>query len=355
MGGLGVLSLVRASFKMRGVTGSTPSSARRPNPFAGRRVLVADDDRAVLSLLVDGLAAEGYELAQAHDGANALARIRDFKPDLILLDVEMPGLSGVEVCRIVKANPADSAFGFVPVLLMTARSAGKVEGLELGADDYLIKPVDIAELSARVKSMLRLKALQDELSQKCRDLDRINRDLERKSLELEQLARVDPLTGLHNRRFFEERFYVEFLRSQRYRVPLACLMLDIDHFKSVNDRHSHQAGDKALKELALAMRRTLRDVDLLARYGGEEFVAVLPETSPGDAQLVAERLRAGVEALSFQHDGLALTITVSIGVSTYPVPGLADPEALLRAADDALYKAKELGRNRVHIHEESRA
>ncbi len=334
------------------MTEPTPAAARRPNPFAGRRVLVADDDHAVLSLIVRGLAAGGYELAEACDGASALARIRDFKPDLILLDVEMPGLSGVEVCRIVKANQADSAFGFVPVLLMTARSTGKVEGLELGADDYLTKPIDMLELSARVKSMLRLKALQDELAQKCRDLDRMNRDLEHKSLELERLARVDPLTGLYNRRFFEERFFVEFARSQRYRVPLACLMLDIDHFKAVNDTHSHQAGDKALKELALAMRRTLRDVDLLARYGGEEFVAVLPETSPLDARLVAERLRAGVQALSFEHDGLALHITVSIGVSTYPLPGISDPEGLLRAADDALYKAKESGRNRVCFHEE---
>ena len=346
------MRLEGASFKMPRVTETTPTAARRPNPFAGRRVLVADDDRAVLSLIVQGLAAGGYELAEAPDGASALTRIRDFKPDLILLDVEMPGLSGVEVCRIVKANQGDGGFGFVPVLLMTARSTGKVEGLELGADDYLTKPIDMLELSARVKSMLRLKTLQDELAQKCADLDRMNRDLERKGLELEQLARVDPLTGLYNRRFFEERFYVEFARSQRYRVPLGCLMLDIDHFKSVNDTYSHQAGDKALKELALAMRRTLRDVDLLARYGGEEFVAVLPETSPTDAKLVAERLRAGVAALTFAHDTQALKITVSIGVSTYPDPAIADPEALLRVADDALYKAKKAGRNRVEMHEE---
>ena len=334
---------------------SASSSARRVlrlQDFAGKRVLVADDDRAVISLIRAGLSQGGYEFCEAFDGASALARIRDFKPDLILLDVEMPGLSGVEVCRIVKANPAEDAFGFVPVILMTARSTGKVEGLELGADDYLIKPVDMLELSARVRSMLRLKTLQDELATKCRDLDRMNRDLEKKGLELEQLARVDPLTNLYNRRFFEERFYVEFSRSQRYRVPLVCLMLDIDHFKRVNDTYSHQAGDKALRELALAMRRTLRDVDLLARYGGEEFVAVLPETAPRDGRLVAERLRVGVSSLTFEHDGKPLSITVSVGMSSYPMPGIADPEALLRAADDALYKAKELGRNRVQIHEE---
>jgi diguanylate cyclase (GGDEF)-like protein len=324
----------------------------RPNELAGRRVLVADDDRAVIALIRQGLSQGSYEFAEAFDGASALARIRDFKPDLILLDVEMPGLSGVEVCRIVKANPAQDAFGFVPVILMTARSTGKVEGLELGADDYLIKPVDMLELSARVKSMLRLKALQDELEAKCADLDRINRDLEKKSLELERLARVDSLTNLYNRRYFEERFYIEFSRSQRYRVPLVCLMLDIDHFKLINDTYSHAAGDKALRELALAMRRTLRDVDLLARYGGEEFVAVLPETGPQDGRLVAERLRVSVAALNFEYEGKPLSMTVSVGMSNYPLPGIADPETLLRAADDALYKAKELGRNRVHVHED---
>jgi diguanylate cyclase (GGDEF)-like protein len=237
--------------------------------------------------------------------------------------------------------------------LVTARGAGgKVEGLELGADDYLTKPFDMLELSARVQSMLRLKTLQDELVAKCRDLDRMYQDLEKKSQELERLARVDPLTGLFNRRYFEERFYSEFSRSQRYRVPICCLMLDIDHFKRVNDTRGHQAGDCALKELALTLRRTLRDVDLTARYGGEEFVAILPETALREGIRAAERLRASVEANVFEHEGKPLKITVSIGVASYPVPGINDPEALLRVADDALYRAKEHGRNRVESNEE---
>jgi diguanylate cyclase (GGDEF)-like protein len=332
-----------------------PASTRRfaRTHFPGKKILVVDDDKPNISLIRMGLAAGGYEFAEAYDGASALARIRDAKPDLVIMDVEMPGLSGVEVCRIIKANQGDGAFGFIPVILMTARgSTGKVEGLELGADDYLTKPFDMLELSARVQSMLRLKALQDELVAKCRDLDRMNQDLERKSLELERLARVDPLTGLFNRRYFEERFYSEFARSQRYRVPLTCLMLDIDHFKKVNDTRGHQGGDHALKEVALTMRRTLRDVDLLARFGGEEFVAVLPETAQREGERAAERLRAAVERNKMEHDGKPLRVTVSIGVASYPVPGINDPEALLRVADDALYRAKQRGRNRVEIPEE---
>ncbi len=335
---------------------SLPPTARRllrANSLAGRRILVVDDDRAALAQIRSGLESQGYKLEEAYDGPGALSRLRDLKPDLLLLDVEMPGLSGMEVCRIVKANQGDDAFGFVPVILMTARSpTGRVEGLELGADDYLTKPFDPLELSARVKSMLRLKALQDELVQKCRDLDQMNRDLERKSLELERLSRTDPLTGLYNRRYFEERFQSEFSRSQRYRVPITCLMIDIDHFKKVNDTRGHQAGDEALKALALLLRGALREVDLAARFGGEEYVAILPETALKDGRHVAERFRALVESCRVQESGGSFGITVSIGAASYPVPNIASAEALLRAADEALYRAKERGRNRVEVHEE---
>ncbi len=304
-------------------------------------MLVVDDDRAVITLVEDGLRAGGYLFDEAFDGPGALAQVRDKKPDLLLLDLELPGLSGAEVCRIVKANQGDAAFGFLPIILMTARSRiGKVEALELGADDYLTKPFDLQELSARVKSMLRLKALQDELTQKCRDLDRMNQDLERKSHELELLSRIDPLTGLFNRRYFEERMKVEFARCQRYQSTLCCLMIDIDHFKRVNDTRGHAAGDAALKELAHCLRATLREVDLLARFGGEEFVALLPATRQAEGLAAAERVRRAVASTP-------IGITVSIGVSSFPGPETTDPEALLRAADRALYRAKGAGRNRV--------
>ncbi len=325
--------------------------------LAGRKVLIVDDDEGTLEQVRDGLSAYGYRFVEAKDGAEALSAIRKHKPDLIVMDVEMPTLGGVEVCRIVKANQGETGFGFIPVILMTARKGpGKVEGLELGADDYLVKPFDMLELSARVKSMLRLKVLQDALVEKNRELDKANRELDKKRQELLELSRTDPLTGLFNRRYFEERLAIEFARSNRYRAPLSCMMLDIDHFKRVNDTYGHPFGDQVLVAVARVVVQKLRDVDLVARYGGEEIVALLPETGPAEALRVCERVRAGVESLELWYASAgkkaAVRVTASVGVATFPVPSIDSSEALLRAADDCLYAAKQGGRNRVRQHEE---
>lgn len=325
---------------------------------SARKLLIVDDDRANVKLVREALAPFGYQFVEANDGPQALSAIRQHRPDLIVMDVEMPGLSGVEVCRIVKANQGENGFGFIPVILMTARGgAAKIEGLELGADDYLVKPFDMLELSARVKAMLRLKALQDALIEKNRELDRANRELDKKREELLALTRTDGLTGLYNRRYFEERLAAEFARSERYRVPLSCLMLDLDHFKKMNDTYGHPFGDKVLKGAAGVTQGSLRTVDLLARYGGEELVALLPETGPKEARMVAERIRSRIEALEFTHrtpEGEEATVrcTASVGIATYPVPSIESAEGLLRAADDCLYNAKSEGRNRVKQHEE---
>ena len=333
----------------------------RPSPGPGtaaQTLLVADDDRAVLSQIQRGLDGHGYRFVEAADGSEVLTALRVERPDLLLMDVEMPGLGGVEVCRIVKANQGHG-FGFLPVILMTARRThSKVEGLELGADDYLIKPFDMLELSARVKSMLRLKSLQDALLEKNRELDRANRELEERRRELLQLSRTDGLTGLANRRHFDERLVTEFSRAQRYRAPLACLMLDLDHFKRVNDQWGHGFGDVVLRQVAEVARRAVRDVDLVARYGGEELVALLPETGLAEAVLVGERVRAGVEGLrlSARGDGRATAVhcTASVGVAAYPGPGIDSAAGLVAAADACLYSAKEGGRNRVvHLQEGS--
>ncbi len=310
------------------------------------KVLIVDDDRAVVHLVDRALAAHGYEFFEAWDGAAALTAIRDHRPDLVIMDVEMPGLGGVEVCRIVKANQHETGFGFIPVILMTARQAvGKIEGLELGADDFLVKPFDAAELSARVKSMLRLKALQDTLVQR-------NRDLEGKQQQLLALSRSDPLTGLFNRRYFEERLAVEFARADRYHTPLSCLMIDVDHFKAINDSYGHAFGDRVLRGIAKVAGQMLRDVDLLARYGGEELVALLPETGPRPALRVGERIRQAIAELRFEHHSVsgadsAVGCTVSIGVASFPIPTIESHEGLLRAADTSLYAAKWAGKNSV--------
>jgi diguanylate cyclase (GGDEF)-like protein len=319
-----------------------------------RKLLLVDDDPASLALVREGLAAGPYDFVEAGDGRTALVRLRDERPDLVLMDVEMPGLGGVETCRIIKANSGQGGFGFIPVILMTARAgSGKVEGLELGADDYLVKPFDIAELAARVKSMLRLKGLQDELTAKVRELEQAQATLQRQAAELTTLSRLDPLTQLFNRRYFEERFLAEFSRSKRYRSPLVLMMIDLDHFKQVNDTRGHPAGDKVLKEIAARVKHTLRDVDLVARYGGEEIIALLPETGPDEGRRAGERIRAAVSTQPVEVEGQApLPVTCSVGLAWYPARQLEDHESLVRAADDALYRAKKGGRNRVAFHEE---
>ena len=333
--------------------------ARRAPPrgeLSGRTVLIVDDNPAHVRHVREGLAPHGYAFKEAHDGTQALSAIRQARPDLILMDVEMPGLGGVEVCRIVKANSGEDGFGFIPVILMTARqAAGKVEGLELGADDYLVKPFDMLELSARVKSMLRLKALQDALVEKNRELDRANKELARRREELLTLSRTDALTGLFNRRYFEERLNEEFTRSRRYGSPLSLVMLDIDHFKRINDTFGHPFGDRVLKAVAQTACSRLREVDLMARYGGEELIALLPETSPVDALRVCERVREAIASLGLEHPGAdghvqEVRLTASLGVATVPAANLTSAEALLMAADTSLYAAKGAGRNRVHQH-----
>jgi len=332
----------------------TLESARREeagDTVRGRRLLVADDDQLIVSQIREGLAGSEYTFFECRDGTEVLSAIRQHHPDLLLLDVEMPGLGGVEVCRIVKANQGATGFGFIPVILMTARRTGKVEGLELGADDYLIKPFDMLELSARVKSMLRLKALQDALVQKNRELDKANKELEDKRQELLKLSRTDGLTGLINRRHFEERLAAEFARSERYRAPLSCFLLDIDHFKKVNDTWGHPFGDVVLREVAAVARRALRDVDVIARYGGEELIALLPETGPEEAWRAAERVRMGVEAMRLTAQTASgpqtVKCTASIGVSTFPSDQVDSAETLVQTADNCLYDAKEGGRNQV--------
>jgi diguanylate cyclase (GGDEF)-like protein len=334
------------------------------NPYAGRTILLVDDDPANIQHMRDGLATQGYRFREANDGTEALRSLREVRPDLILMDVEMPRLGGVEVCRIIKANGGEGGFGFIPVILVTARAAGKVEGLEQGADDYLVKPFDMLELSARVKSMLRLKGLQDTLMEKNRELDHKNRELDRANKELAQkreellaLTRTDALTGLNNRRYFEERLTEEFARSTRYRSPLSLVMLDIDHFKHVNDTYGHPFGDEVLRTVARTVNGRLREVDFVARYGGEEIIALLPETGPKEALGACERVREAIAAIQLEHrapDGSLREVrcTASLGVASVPSKSLLAVEALLSAADTCLYEAKAAGRNCIRQYQE---
>jgi diguanylate cyclase (GGDEF)-like protein len=303
------------------------------------RILIVDDHEDNIELLRARLEARGYTIDSAMDGEEALHAVAKSPPDLILLDVMMPRIDGFEVVRRVKAN---KNLPFIPIILQTALDSTehKVEGLDAGADDYITKPINFAELEARVKSMLRIKRLQDALEERERELSEVN-------ARLLKMAQTDSLTGLDNRRYIEERLEEAFGHSRRLKEPLAVVMCDLDRFKSVNDTYGHQTGDAVLKQFARILKQEAREIDRVGRYGGEEFMLLLPGTVLDAAVTFAERVRKAVEAHTFTFDGGTLQRTMSCGVAAWPHPRIDDCDALVKAADDALYVAKETGRNRV--------
>jgi two-component system, cell cycle response regulator len=296
------------------------------------RILVVDDHEDNVELLRARLEARGYRVEAAMDGQEALDKVFESPPDLILLDVMMPRVDGIEVVRRLKGT-AD--LPFIPIIMQTAleTTEDKVEGLDAGADDYITKPINFAELEARVKSLLRIKALQEQL--------------EAANANLLKMSQTDGLTGVDNRRHIEERLSEMFEHAARLAEPLACVMVDVDHFKSVNDTHGHQAGDAVLKQVAAVLRDSAREIDRVGRYGGEEFIVLLPASNIDDAVAFAERVREAVERRDFSYDGGSLRRTLSAGVAAWPHPEVRHQEALVKAADDALYVAKARGRNRV--------
>ncbi len=298
------------------------------------RILLADDDETMREYVAKLLESHGMQVVMAEDGHRALAKARDSQIDLVLLDIVMPGLDGLDCCRLIKGMHAD---GFLPVMLLTARSDtdSRVAGLRIGADDYVSKPFDEREMLARVHNLLRLKRLHDH----------INDSKER----LAALAVQDELTGLYNYRYLHTRLQEEFKRAERYREPLSCVMVDVDHFKRINDRFGHDAGDEALRELSVRLRRAVREVDVVARYGGEEFLLVLPSTNFSGALAVAERVWRSVTQDAFTFGGQVERVSVSIGVAVYPSRDIKSKDQLIKAADRALYQAKHEGRDRICV------
>jgi two-component system cell cycle response regulator len=303
------------------------------------RILIVDDHEDNVELLKARLESWGYGTVTATDGEEALQKVEQEPPDLILLDVMMPKIDGIEVARRVKAN---ENLPFIPIIMQTALDAteNKVEGLEAGADDYITKPIDFAELRARLTSMLRIKRLQEELEERERQLLEANE-------RLRHMSQTDGLTGLDNRRNLEERIEEMFEHAKRLNEPFSCVMCDLDRFKSVNDTYGHQAGDAVLKQFAKILRNEVREIDRAGRFGGEEFMLLLPGTVLDAAVTFAERVRKQIESHTFTFDKASIQRTASIGVSAWPHPRIKDCDALVRAADDALYVAKETGRNRV--------
>jgi diguanylate cyclase (GGDEF)-like protein len=292
------------------------------------RILVVDDVPDNIKLLAYELTDEGHAVLVAHDGPQALARADAERPDVILLDIMMPGIDGIEVCRRLKDDPLLRS---IPVIMVSARGqeADVVAGLDAGAMDYVTKPFNLPVVLARVRAAERVKAAHD-------------RQLEQ-NRALAEVATVDPLTSVRNRRFLADALHAAVSFSARHTLPLSLVMLDVDDFKRYNDTFGHPAGDDVLRTIAGILRAGLREHDVVARYGGEEFAVMLPATDDGSSRYIAERLRAAIAGY-----GWALrTITASLGVATMAPGDHLDPAALIEAADNALYHSKRRGRNRT--------
>jgi len=293
------------------------------------RLLIVDDAMENIQIL-NHVLGEEHEVLFAMNGERALELAHQHQPDLILLDAVMPGMDGYEVCAALRAS-ADVRG--IPIIFVTALTTPEDEtrALEAGAVDFITKPFNVAVVRARVRTHLTLK---------------------RQSDAMRELTLTDALTGIANRRSFNDAIQNEWRRCARSAMPLSLVMIDIDHFKRYNDAYGHQAGDACLKQVADTMLQCAgRSPDLLARYGGEEFVILLPQVDSPGAQTVAERILESVRALAIPHrmSSVSDAVTVSLGVATLMPDKGGSPEALVRCADDALYQAKKDGRNRFCV------
>jgi diguanylate cyclase (GGDEF)-like protein len=294
----------------------------------GKPKLLVVDDQHINIQVMHQIFGGDYQVFMATCGTQALAICQNNPPDLVLLDIVMPGMDGFEVCTHLKMNDATCN---IPVIFVTAHTdpVQETHGLSLGAVDFIAKPVKPAVVRARVKTHLTLK-FQSDL--------------------LRKLVFLDGLSGVFNRRYFDQQLGVEWARSTRSSSPLSAIMIDVDHFKLFNDHYGHQAGDDCLHQIAVTLKTCLkRPGDLVARYGGEEFACILPETSFNDAMSLANELERKVRALSIPHAHSSVTgvITVSVGVATRNIDSNEDAAALIGLADTQLYDAKQSGRGRV--------
>ena len=297
-------------------------------------ILIIDDADSVRSHIIGTLKkADLFEqYREARDGIDGFKSLIAAKPDVVICDLEMPRMDGFKFLQMVNTR---EDLKDIPIIMLTGREDRdlKIKGLEQGACDYVTKPFDVDELVARVKVQLKIKSLQDELK--------------RSNELLKELSHTDPLTHLYNRRYLTKILNSELNRAKRHMECLSFIMLDIDNFKKVNDTYGHQNGDMVLSAIAEVLQTGRRSYDIAARYGGEEFVLVLPDASLAGGVTVAEHLREYVQAISFKPPMKNLTVTVSAGVATFPSAQVDDVDSLIRQADEALYRAKQNGRNRV--------
>ncbi len=301
------------------------------------KVLVAEDDPVTRRLLEVSLERWKYEVVPAADGRQAWEILhRSDSPRLAILDWMMPGMDGLEICRELRKRSAE-IYTYALLLTSRARKAELLEGFEAGADDYLIKPFDLAELQARLRTGHRIVELQSQLIEA------------RESLR--QQATHDGLTGLWNRTAILDILERELIRCRRLSHPLTVILADLDFFKHINDRLGHLAGDVVLREAARRMRLVVRPYDAVGRYGGEEFIVVVPACKRDCSLSLAERVRAAINANPILTPEGPVTVGVSLGVAAVSDGTIPPADLLVRSADLALYRAKQEGRNRAMISE----
>ena len=302
----------------------------------GRRILVVDDDRQNIETLTQLLSAEHHSVTNASDGEGALHRVKAWKPHLILLDVNMPGMTGIELIPRIRAITAED---YAAIMLVSAdmSMAEVAKGLEAGADDYLTKPFRAQELLARVHVMLRVKELQDAVR--------------RANHRIDELSVTDDLTGLLNLKTLQRRGEEELQKARRFRKPVSALLVNIDQFCGVNEMSGFPFGNHVLKSVGQEIRGCIRSMDLVCRVGADEFFVLLPETDLAGAEFVAERIRDAVQGAEYKSDKHSAKVTVCVGISGIDKEraegGVSD---LFRSATEALRSAKMGGTNRVEVY-----
>ncbi len=307
-------------------------------------IMIVDDNVQNQQYLAEICSRNSYDFIMAKDGMQVFTLMDLEKPDLLLLDIMMPGMDGYEVCRRLKS---DVETRDIPVVFITAKSDTDeiVEGFKTGGVDFVTKPFNSTILEARMKTHLELKLSRDDLKDNISQLEVLNKKLEEEKDRSEWLATRDYLTGLYNRRFMMERIKIEKSRSKRNSFPMGLLMADIDGFKNFNDKYGHDCGDIVLKAVSKVMSESVRDQDSVGRWGGEEFIFLLPETDVNGTVTVGEKIRKAVENLNVEYNEEDLNVTITIGAYIFDVD--VEIEESIRRVDEALYKGKRNGKNRV--------
>jgi diguanylate cyclase (GGDEF)-like protein len=295
-------------------------------------ILIAEDDQGTLELVKVILETKGYELTWARDGEEALQMAKEQKPDLILMDVMMPKLNGYEVAHLLKEN---LDMKNISIIFLTAKNEPdkKIAGLRMGGDDYITKPFDIYELIARIEAALRMRSIPG--------------PLHRDDRRMAELSLADPLTGVYNQNYFMERFAEEIDRARKYCYPVACVLIDIDNFKKINDTFGRVQGDQVLQRVSMILKQKNRVVDMLGRYGVDQFIVQLTQTDLGGAKVVAQRFSEQINRARLVTVDPNYQVTLSIGVAAFSSMRIGSKEDLVRQVKQALIDAKNKGGNQL--------